>query len=140
MKPPKLCRDWKGLRVRFRRHMTTRGGDDFYPSDEMVVSKAHNGWVDVWNVNYGPEDLRHGMLRVPMHRVEIIGPETDVQRRVRLGLLWQVQNAADMFDAKTAPYFDVTDDELDAPDGVRIGNYERRGDQWVRVEEHETTK
>lgn len=26
---------------------------------------------------------------------------------------------------------DVTDDELDAPDGERVGDYVRHGDQWV---------
>lgn len=36
------------------------------------------------------------------------------------------------FELLEAPRFrPVTDDQLDAPDGARVGDYVRHGDQWV---------
>jgi hypothetical protein len=143
MKRPKRCMDWKGLRVRPVRRMETKGGDHFGPSDELIVERAFGGQLWLNNADFGIDDLRTGISRVDFGSVEIIGPETDEQRQARRVRRWEVderQRIADLtegFEGETRSHIDVTDDDDDAPDGARIGAYERIGDQWVRVADSE---
>jgi hypothetical protein len=146
MKHPKRCMDWKGLRVRPVREMATNGGDYYYPSDVLIVARAFGGllWLD--NADYGIDDLRTGISRVVFGKVEIIGPETAEQRQARRIRRWErdeqqrILDLADGFEGETRSHIDVTDDDEDAPDGARIGAYERIGDQWVRVADSEAAR
>lgn len=139
MKPPKLCRDWIGLRVRPRWHMATNGGDHFYPSDELLVRQLKGGYLDLNNPEYGVDDLRTGIRDVHRNAVEIIGPETDEQASRRRIRSWEVREALliaeteEAFGSDAPPRVPVSDDFEDAPEGARIGHYQRRGFYWVRV-------
>lgn len=72
---PRLKRDWTGLKVRLKRDVTNRGGDQFVKGQIMVINGYYCG-VDLKELEKRP-GLSHwkGVNRVSPNALELVHEE-----------------------------------------------------------------